>query len=42
MRHEIIFPTHNISKYEKILEFLSILKSYKEFCIGMFLLMYCG
>ena len=28
MRHEIISPTHNLSKYEKILEFLSILKSY--------------
>ena len=42
MRHEIRFPTHNLSKYEKYWEFLSILKIYKEFGIGMFLVMYCG
>ena len=43
MRHEIISPTHNLSKYEeKNWEFPSILKSYNEFCIGMFLPMYYG
>ena len=42
MRHEIISPTHNLFKYERIGGYLSILKSYNEFCIGMFLPMYCG
>ena len=36
MRQEIIFPTHNLSKYEKNWGFLSILKSYNELCISMF------
>ena len=40
MRLEIISPTHNLSKYEKNGGYPSILKSYNEFCIGMFLHMY--
>ena len=44
MRHEIIFLTPTLSRYEKKLGSSCILKSYNGFCIGMFLpiyAMYC-
>ena len=40
MRHEIIFPTHTLSRYGKKLGSSCILKSYNGFCIGMFLPIY--
>ena len=40
MRHDIISPTHTLSRYETKLGSPCILKSYNGFCIGMFLPIY--